>query len=213
MPVPTYIWDSGHAAHTSSYLLRPVEFWLLSLSIHSSRPLRILDLGCGNGWLSGWLHERGHDVVGVDPSVSGIQQARSHHSKVRFECLEAEQDILSSLSLPPFDLVISTEVVEHCFSPRTWADTAFAALRPRGRFISSTPYHGYLKNCALAISGKMHGHFTALWEGGHIKFFSRLTLTSLLLDAGFENLVFQGAGRFPLLWKSMLMMAEKPDRI
>jgi hypothetical protein len=36
----------------------------------------------------------------------------------------------------------------------------------------STPYHGYHKNLGLALSGKMDAHFTALWEGGHIKFFS-----------------------------------------
>ena len=42
----------------------------------------------------------------------------------------------------------------------------------------STPYHGYLKNLALAVSGRMDRHFTALHVGGHIKFFSIETLTT-----------------------------------
>ena len=69
---------------------------------------------------------------------------------------------------------------------------------------------GYLKNCALAISGKLDAHFTALWDGGHIKFWSRRTLTALLQEAGFQVVSFRGAGRCPWLWKSMLIAARKP---
>jgi len=110
---------------------------------------------------------------------------------------------------PSFDLVISTEVVEHCFSPTTWALTAYAALRQGGIFVCSTPYHGYFKNLTLAATGKLDAHFPALWEGGHIKFFSRKTLTQLVEQAGFTPLSFNGSGRFPGLWKSMLIKAEK----
>ena len=72
----------------------------------------------------------------------------------------------------------------------------------------STPYHGYLKNLALAMTGKLDGHFSVLWDGGHIKFFSRATLERMLTDQGFEVLAFAGAGRLPLLWKSMLVNAR-----
>ncbi len=108
-------------------------------------------------------------------------------------------------ALPPFDVVISTEVVEHCYAPRLWAAAAYASLKPGGLFLCSTPYHGYLKNCALALTGKLDAHFTALWEGGHIKFWSRRSLAQLLSEAGFVELRFAGAGRLPWTWKSMLM--------
>jgi 2-polyprenyl-6-hydroxyphenyl methylase/3-demethylubiquinone-9 3-methyltransferase len=57
-------------------------------------------------------------------------------------------------------------------------------LKPAGHFIVSTPYHGWLKNVVLALSGKMDNHFTALWDGGHIKFWSRETLSRLLRSKG-----------------------------
>jgi hypothetical protein len=82
------------------------------------------------------------------------------------------------------------------------------ALAPGGRFIVSTPYHGYLKNIALAVSGKFDRHFSVLWDGGHIKFFSRRTLAQMLADEGFEVVTFVGAGRLPLLWKSMIVEAR-----
>jgi hypothetical protein len=75
--------------------------------------------------------------------------------------------------------------------------------------VITTPYHGYWKNLALAVSGKLEGHFTALWDGGHIKFWSRRTLTRLLTDEGFEVTGFSGAGRIPYLWKSMILVARK----
>ena len=74
-------------------------------------------------------------------------------------------------------------------------------LKPNGKFIITTPYHGYIKNLLLAITGKMKRHFTVLWDGGHIKFFSVATLKNLLLTTGFKDFKFNFAGRHPYLWK------------
>lgn len=101
-------------------------------------------------------------------------------------------------------------MVEHLYAPRKFARTAFRLLKPGGRLIVSTPYHGYLKNCALALSGRLDKHFTALWDCGHIKFWSYDTLRTLLSEAGFESFAFHGVGRLPFLWKSMVVTAVRP---
>jgi Methyltransferase domain len=75
-----------------------------------------------------------------------------------------------------FPLVVSLEVIEHCFDPRAFARTFLSLIAPDGVGFLSTPYHSYLKNLALAVSGKMESHFTALWDGGHVKFFAIKTL-------------------------------------
>ena len=204
-----YVWCSGVRDHTHAYLLHPLSKWLPPQQLSNS--LRVLDLGCGNGWLSRWLHDLGYTVIGVDPSPSGIEHARLNHPSIRFECLNPDQSILLQLKAHPFDIVVSTEVFEHCYSPSTLALTAYAALRPGGIFICSTPCHGYVKNLILAATGKLDAHFTTLWEGGHIKFFSRRTLTKLLELAGFRYESFQGAGRFPGLWKFMLLQVQKSN--
>jgi hypothetical protein len=77
-----------------------------------------------------------------------------------------------------------------------------------GELIISCPYHGYLKNLVMALAGKFDNHFTVLWDGGHIKFWSKKTLTQLLEEFGFEVIDFKGAGRFPYLWKSMFIKAR-----
>ena len=79
-----------------------------------------------------------------------------------------------------------------------------------GVAIVSTPYHGYLKNLALALMGKMDAHFTVLWDHGHIKFWSIPTLTTLLTEVGFCNIRFHRVGRIPTFAKSMIAVANKP---
>ena len=79
-----------------------------------------------------------------------------------------------------------------------------------GTAILSTPYHGYWKNLALALSGQMDRHFTALWDHGHIKFWSMRTLTILLEAAGFHDIRFERVGRIPPLAKAMIAVARRP---
>ena len=81
-----------------------------------------------------------------------------------------------------------------------------------GEIIISTPYHGYLKNLAIALTNKMDHHFTTLWDGGHIKFWSKRSLTVLLNEFGFEVTQFSGSGRLPYLWKSMFVRATLIDK-
>lgn len=164
----------------------------------------ILDAGCGNGELAGLLRRLGYEVTGVDGDEGGVAIARAHYPEVRFEV-----GFFSDRPPGQFDLVCATEVVEHLYAPHELARYCYEALKPGGTLIVSTPYHGYLKNLALALLGRWDGHFTAHWHGGHIKFWSRRTLTALLEDAGFRVERFKGAGRWPYLWKSMVLVARR----
>jgi len=184
---------------------------LLELAESSgSETKRVLDVGCGNGAAAGAFVARGWDVVGIDLSLTGIEIARRTYPNGRFEVMPADGEILDRLGCPPFDLVISTEVVEHLYSPRPYVAGCFKALRPGGRFICSTPYHGYWKNLAIAFSNGWDRHANPLWDGGHIKLWSRRTLSMLLTENGFVNLQFRGAGRLPFLWMTMLISGDRP---
>jgi 2-polyprenyl-3-methyl-5-hydroxy-6-metoxy-1,4-benzoquinol methylase len=145
----------------------------------------------------------------VEYDSKGCEIARSQYPGTTFYNLGVQDDpeaIVATEGL--FDVVVSTEVVEHLFSPHLLPQFARRLLRENGKLIVSTPYHGYLKNLALSLAGKWDHHHTVLWHGGHIKFFSRETLTKLLEDNGFRVLSFHGVGRAPLLWKSMILVAE-----
>lgn len=170
----------------------------------------ILDIGCGNGWVARALLAEGYDVWGVDAAETGIAQA-NQHSPGRFFVINVQSgELPAELAGKKFKTIISTEVIEHLYDPRNFFAFANKILLQAGggRLIVSTPYHGYLKNLALAITGKMDDHHTVLWDGGHIKFFSRKTLDQMLKEKGFHMTDFAGAGRLPWLWKSMVVSAE-----
>jgi 2-polyprenyl-3-methyl-5-hydroxy-6-metoxy-1,4-benzoquinol methylase len=168
----------------------------------------ICDLGCGNGHISGRLGALGYEVTGVDASASGIQIARGTYPQVNFVHALIDRE----LSLGQFDLVISSDVIEHLYRPSDLLDAIVAQLKPGGHVLLGTPYHGYLKNLVLAATGKMDAHFSALHDGGHIKFFSANTLSKLMRAYGFDELRFTFYGRAPWLWKNMICHARKPTR-
>jgi hypothetical protein len=58
----------------------------------------------------------------------------------------------------------------------------------------------------------MDAHFSALHDGGHIKFFSVNTLSKLMHIHQFEDLSFTYYGRAPWLWKNMICHARKATR-
>jgi 2-polyprenyl-3-methyl-5-hydroxy-6-metoxy-1,4-benzoquinol methylase len=165
---------------------------------------RVLDLGCGNGTFTARIVEAGYEVVGIDASASGIQIAT--------RLVPAGKFLVGSLEhpLPPalrgqFDAVTSVEVIEHLPMPGVLCARAREALRPGGQFVATTPYHGYVKNLALAVTGRLDSHWQPWRDGGHIKFFSRATVTELIRREGFDVTGFMRVGRIPILAKSMVI--------
>lgn len=171
---------------------------------------RICDLGCGNGYITGRLAALGFDIIGIDASESGLQIARQQYPQAGFIKSFIEQTI----ELPEagtFDLVISSDVIEHLYKPAQLLEAARFLLRPNGQLLLGAPYHGYLKNLALALTGKLDSHFTVLHDGGHIKFFSVKILSELITAHGFSDLQFSYYGRAPWLWKNMICHGRKND--
>ncbi|WP_313958979.1 class I SAM-dependent methyltransferase [Umezakia ovalisporum] len=156
---------------------------------------------CGS--LTNLIAQQGYEVIGVEDSKSGVRLAQEKFTDCRF-IQGSIYDLPYTEMGGQFDIIISCEVIEHLFYPKELVRNTKQLLKPNGRLILTTPYHGYLKNLALAISGKMDKHFTALWDGGHIKFFSVVTMKSLLISEGYEDIKFKFAGGIPYLSKSML---------
>ena len=202
-----YVYKDADLNASHDYLLPGLLAYLLKLGLPPDRT-QIFELGCGNGSVAFRLSEAGFDVVGVDPSVQGIAQANNRYPYIKLYTGSAYDDLAGRFG--QFPVVISLEVVEHVYDPRKYAATLFDLVAPGGVAIISTPYHGYLKNLALAVTGKMDAHFTALWDGGHIKFWSIATLSRLLKEAGFEIEKFERVGRIPALAKSMVAFVRKP---
>jgi len=202
-----YGWKSRTAPCSCCFVVPKVLEILKQLKCHS-----VLDVGCGNGVLCGLLQQNGFCVAGADFDLKGCELARQAYRRIGFFNIgvyDSPDPIIASKGL--FDCVVSTEVVEHLFSPQFLPVFASRCIKPYGYLVISTPYHGFFKNLALSLFDHWDAHHTALWEGGHIKFWSKKTLKQLLEQNGFKVLSFHGVGRVPYLWKSMIIVAQKKD--
>ena len=201
-PYTEFEWHSEAAGNGASCEMLTSVFLDLIKRIDGVRS--ICDLGCGNGHISGRLAALGYDVTGVDASASGILVACNAYPEARFIEARIDRELTGK-----FDLVISSDVIEHMYRPSDLLEAARSLLRPNGYALIGTPYHGYLKNLVLATTGKMEAHFSALHDGGHIKFFSVSSLSKLMLSHSFADLEFTFYGRAPWLWKNMICQARK----
>jgi 2-polyprenyl-3-methyl-5-hydroxy-6-metoxy-1,4-benzoquinol methylase len=193
------------APHTKAYLWRHIIKLCAEL-----RARRVVDIGCGNGALCHELARRGYEVVGCEPSVNELRFAQDAAPELVFHELGVDDDP-APVGNESFDVAIATEVIEHLVRPRNLLRFAKQLLRPAGHLIINTPYHGYLKNLVLALTNKWDAHLNPFWDGGHIKFWSRKTISQLLNENGFRVVRFIGAGRLPFMWKSMIVVAQKPQ--
>lgn len=206
-----YRYSGSSHSHAHDYLMPVVRSELAAFFANrppeQGKAKSVFDLGCGNGSVAAALAQYGYDPCGVDPSTEGIAQAQAAYPGLRLQTGSAYDDLVARFGR--FPAVISLEVVEHVYAPRDYARTLFDLVEPAGIALVSTPYHGYWKNLALAVTGRMDPHFTALWDHGHIKFWSIRTLGRLLREAGFEAIHFHRVGRIPALAKSMIAIARK----
>ncbi|MGY1685904.1 class I SAM-dependent methyltransferase [Geodermatophilus sp. SYSU D00867] len=105
----------------------------LAASEREDRPLRILDFGCGTGWLGASLTDLG-DVTGIDLSPAAVEHGRREFPGVRFLA-----GAFSDVSLVgPFDLVISSEVMAHVADQEGYVRRVAELLRPGGTFLLMT---------------------------------------------------------------------------
>jgi len=199
-----YEWLSADPVPAHAYLLPAIRRMLPA----SGNGCRVLDMGCGNGYVAAHLARDGFEVTGFDLSADGIEIAQRQYPMVTFKVASVYDDLTAVVGTG-FDWVISSEVIEHLYFPKRLLQGASGVLKDGGGLIVSTPYHGYLKNMALSLFDKWDSHHTAHFDGGHIKFLSERTLGTMLEETGFSNIQFGNAGRVPFLWKSMVCRAQK----
>lgn len=135
------------------HLLNPV---LLRLLDAAGGP-RILDAGCGNGYLSRLLADRGATVVGVEPGeslfafASGFEPGRPRDIKY----IRADLCDLPDLGAP-FDAVVASMVLPAIPDWRGAMRACVRALRPGGLFVFTVNHPCFEQ---LSSAWRAHGAY------------------------------------------------------
>jgi 2-polyprenyl-3-methyl-5-hydroxy-6-metoxy-1,4-benzoquinol methylase len=130
--------DFGRKLHQTE--LDRVGFVVDSLGrVADGSPLKILDLGCGRGWMAPFMSAHG-SVTGIDFSPAGIEFAQAEYGEHgTFLLADPESPSFGLPAEARFDAVVCSEVIEHCPVHGDLLDQISRFLRPGGLCILTTP--------------------------------------------------------------------------
>jgi 2-polyprenyl-3-methyl-5-hydroxy-6-metoxy-1,4-benzoquinol methylase len=120
----------------------------------------ILDFGCGSGYGSGFLADKGANVLGIDISPAAIAYAAKNFPRAAFRVHDLTDSNLTTMVSERFDIVVSFDVIEHV--EKWW--TFLQNIR------------GLMKQDGVAIVGCpnriAHFDFNPFWERFHVQEFT-----------------------------------------
>jgi 2-polyprenyl-6-hydroxyphenyl methylase/3-demethylubiquinone-9 3-methyltransferase len=118
--------------------------WIIcELSRRCSGNIRILDLGCGAGFLANELARRGYEVTGLDISQSTLEVARNHDSTRAVKYCYGDAYKLEWGS-GTFDVVCAMDFLEHVEHPEKVVRETARVLKPGGLFFFYTFNRNFL---------------------------------------------------------------------
>jgi SAM-dependent methyltransferase len=170
----------------------------------AGEPLRVLDVGCGEGQLTAAAAQAGYAALGVDVAEEPLRRARERHPGLDVRLVGVDGGW--PLADASFDAIWAGETIEHVADTAGWLSELRRVLRSGGSLLLSTPAHGRLTMLALALSSRrMDEHFDP--RADHLRFYTRRTLARLLADFGFERIEVRGAGGPPGARRQLLASA------
>src|SRR3954470_25049119 len=107
-------------------------------------PARILECGCGTGWLAHFLARRGYEVTATDVAADAIRLARGNQIFCQGTVPEFRVADTEALAFDSeFDVVIFFDSLHHCLDEQAALRCAYQALRPGGICIAFEPGWGH----------------------------------------------------------------------
>jgi ubiquinone/menaquinone biosynthesis C-methylase UbiE len=171
------------------------DYYRSTNKVSSSKPIRILDSGCGDGinlfGLGNIVREKGWNasIFGVDYNPLRIARA-----SIFSEIEEIRQSSLDALPYPDdyFDVVLCNQVLEHIQQDKKVVLELKRVLCSGGIFIVGVPNEG----CFL---GRFRNHVvqrSILQTTDHVNFYTKESIFNLISGAGFSISKIEQSGFF-----------------
>ena len=132
---------------------------------------KILDIGCGSGFLLFLLKELGAEVMGIEPGEIGQYGSKKYNLPI------IKSTFSSHHVADKFDIIISTFVLEHIKEPLNFLHDCTTLLKDDGSLLLSVP------NCEPFIEV---GDISMLIHE-HYNYFTSLSLKNILDSAGLDS--------------------------
>lgn len=159
------LWPAHRADTDFSYMYLPVQ-----------PGARLLEVGCGSGWLLELMRERGWLARGIDFDDKAVAHARSRGLDVDCGELVAQRYAAGS-----FDVIVASHLVEHLHEPTRFLAECRRLLKPGGQMVLVTPN---IESLGHRIFGR---HWRGLEPPRHIQIFTGPSLAAVARAAGFAH--------------------------
>jgi len=103
-------------------------------------PAQVLDVGCGDGALAGWICRSGYGICGIDVDREGLALAKEKFAENN---LNGKFFYVDNYAYPfnedSFDAVVCADVIEHVQQPKKLLEEAHRVLKRGGHLVITTP--------------------------------------------------------------------------
>jgi glycosyltransferase involved in cell wall biosynthesis len=146
-------------------------------------PARVLDLGCGDGYVAEQLRAAGHHVVGVDLApADGVKEKLD-----RFIAADLDAGVPPEVTdAGPFDVVIAADVIEHVRRPERVLEDLHGLLAPGGVVVASIPNFAHWYPRLRVLAGRFDYDRRGILDATHLRFFTHRSFERLASERGWR---------------------------
>ena len=172
---------------------------------------RVLEIGCGDGELLFKFKSKYQEVWGIEIAPSRIDRIKKKienedENNIRVRVGDANQRL--DFKDGYFDTITAISVLEHLFDPYYFMSECYRLLRSNGTLIVQVPNIAYFSYRIGLLFGRLPVTSQEIgWDGGHLHYFTRLSLKRLFEKEGFEVVKITSSGIFAKprrIWGSLL---------
>ncbi|MEO5720445.1 MAG: bifunctional glycosyltransferase/class I SAM-dependent methyltransferase [Chthoniobacterales bacterium] len=150
---------------------------------------RILDIGCGRGYVAGALAAKGCQVTGMDQYIPDHSPLPGQIDFIRWDLDRKEFPV----NVSGFDQIFMLDIIEHLKEPEVFMDELrFAAACKRPEVILTTANIGFFVTRLMLLFGQFNYGKKGILDATHTRLFTFRSLKALLDQSGYRVLEVRG---------------------
>ena len=171
---------------------------ILSIDISTTKPLRILEIGCGNGIVRDQIESYTSWITdGTDLEISALQKNPQLRGKTYLYDISEKQKEFESL----FDGIVLFDVLEHIQNTSDFISQIDFHLKPGGWLFVNVPAGEYLRGAYDDVQG-------------HLRRYNKILFRQEFKNSNFQvrKLTYWGMSLIPLVLLRKILLGIKEDK-
>lgn len=171
------------------------------------RGKRILDVGCGNGYLLYQFRHAFSQLIGIEYSTQRLAQAEINLADCPFIPILGSAEDMPQIESNSVDRIVSADTIEHVPDVYAAIQELYRVLKPGGTLVINTPNIAFVKKRLLLCLGRFPSTSQpnegigddVLYDGGHLHYFTFRGLRLILERTGFRMIARTGFGKLGVI--------------